>query len=256
MFSKYKRKDILRQPKVYVPPKEQVPFALPKYLKWSIIILIIIIGLGYLLFFSPIFKIRHVEIIGNSSPAVAQLLNSFKSQNIFRLDSSKIQEDLEKNFPEYLEIKVSRGIPNILRTQFTARQAKIVWQSDSNYYLVDKDAYAFLKIDNPPANLIKTIDNKNIPVDLPGQIASNNFIDFLENSKTKLSALQITVDHFEVNETTFQVTAVTDNNIKIIFDVTRNITDQIDAFDKVYQEHKDEIKQYIDLRVEGKVYYQ
>lgn len=256
MFKKNINRPSLRQPKIYVPETEHIKKPLPKYVKILIIFVIALIVLTYLVFFLPVFKIKNLDIMGSPSEQTQTYLESFVGSNVFRLHPSVISDELQIINPEYANIGVSIGIPNTLRVKFEERQPALVWNSGNNFYLVDDNQIAYKKVDTKPDNIILVIDQKAVGIKLPEQIASSNFVEFLKNVKTKVTDSGLEVDHFEINETTFQVEAVTKQGIKIIFDTTRSVSDQIDALSTVYKDHKDAIKQYIDVRVEGKVYYQ
>ena len=248
-------RDLLRQPKIYSAPKEQKEFVLPKFVKILIWISILIIGFIYLIYFSPVFKIKNIQIVGDPQKETIDYLKTLKNQNIFHPITEHQKENILRQHHAQLNIKISKGIPNTLRVIFDARTEKIIWLSGKDSYLVDANGIAFQKEQNS-SNLIKVLDKKEIKVIIPSQVATQNFINFIISSQEKINSYkEFKVDHFEINETTFQVDAITNKNIKIIFDTTRSLSDQIDAFQKVYDEKSAEITEYVDLRVEGVVYY-
>ncbi|HBO60498.1 TPA: hypothetical protein DD449_02355 [Candidatus Berkelbacteria bacterium] len=256
MFSKKKQKGILRQPKIYTAPRDLEKKPMPKFLKLGIFVFIIVLVLLYIILFSPLFKIKNFDLMGNPSDESIAYIEQYKSKNIFSVSAKDIEEYLLEKNSQFSSVEVTLGIPSTLRIKFNERQPVLVWQSNGKNYLVDESAIAFKETDNASPDLILVTDNKNVPVSLPSRIVNSNFIDFLKNAKMKIGKLNLAITKFEVNETTFQVDAATDKNIKIFFDTTKSITDQIDAAQKVYEEKKNEITQYMDVRVEGKVYYQ
>jgi len=247
-------RDILRQPKIYSPPKEQEKFVLPKFLKIIIWVVIILAVLFYLAFFSPVFKIRNLEIVGTPKDETKAYLETFKGSNIFLLKTGPIQQQLVNANPQFLNINIFKGIPNILRVVFEERSPKIIWKSGDNQYLVDDQGIAY-KVSDSAEILPQVTDTKTVVVNLPMQVATSNFIDFVTGAQDQVKISDLKIDHFEIADTIFQVSAVTNKNIKIIFDTTHSLSDQNDAFQKVYSEHKNDIKEYLDVRVEGVVYY-
>lgn len=258
MFGK-KEKNILKQPKIYSPPKEQRPFVFPRYLKVIIAILISIIAVVYLLFFSTIFKINNFDIIGNVSEDSNKNIENARGQNIFIYNSKELEDRLKKDNPQFLNIKVSKGIPNLLRIKIEERSPQIIWKTNDKVFLVDEEGIAFKEIPSEENyTLAQVTDNKNIAITIPSQVATSNFIIFIKDLLNKVNndqSYSVRIDSFQINETIFQVDAITDKGFKMIFDITRPLSDQLDAFLKVYKDHKDDIKEYIDLRVEGWVYY-
>lgn len=256
MFFNKKQKNILRIPKIYSAPKDQIKKPVPKFIKYIILFLVILAGLVYVLFFSSIFTAKNIVTEGRPSDETLTYLEQFKGRNIFMIQAKEIAGVVKEKNTQFKTVDVSLGIPSTLRIIFTERLPVVVWQTNGKSYLLDENAIAFKEVDTPNKDLITIVDNKNIEVNLPVQIASSNFIDFLKNVNSKIGQLDMKILKFEIGETTFQVDAITDKNIKIIFDTTRSVSDQMDAAQKAYKEKKDEIKQYMDVRVEGKVYYQ
>lgn len=247
------RRPSLRQPKVYSPPKEQKSFVFPKWLKIVILIIIGLAALGYFLFYSPFFKIKNIEIIGNPPEEARYTIDSVMGQNIFFLKVGNLENDLIKQNRQFSQIKVYRGIPDTVRVKFEEREAKIIWTTQGKQFLVDKSGIIFKENDGV-TGLPIVIDNKNLTVAISSSIASSNFIDFVRSANLELTNQNLKPTQFEVNETTFQINAIT-STIKIMFNILRPLSDQIDALSKVYPQHQPDIKEYIDLRVEGFVYY-
>lgn len=248
-------KDLLRQPKIYSAPKEHKEFVLPKFIKIIIWLSILIVGLIYLIYFSPVFKIKNIQIVGEPKEESIQYLENFKNKNIFSLKTDSIKEIIFAENPEYQNVKILKGIPNTLRVIFENRTPKIIWISNLDSYLVDASGIVFKK-DNTETNLVKVIDKKGIAVEISSQIATQNFISFVISAQDQINNYSdFKVDHLEINETTFQVEAITNKKIKLIFDTARPLSDQVDAFKKAYEEKKSEITEYMDVRVEGVVYY-
>lgn len=174
----------LRQPKIYNPPRDQNVEVFPKVLVIIILVLIVLIALIYLLIFSPIFKIKTIEIKGNLSPDATSYLDQYKGQNLFVVKSQTISKKLQDKNPEYLSINVYKGIPNILRVEINERRSALVWETQSRDYFVDNDGVAYKMITPEEINDLTTIiDNKNIGINLPNQVATSNFINFVNDAK-------------------------------------------------------------------------
>lgn len=242
-------------PKFFTTPQEKKEFYPSKIWKVILLILIIVLVLVILFFFSPLFKIKNIEIsLANTD--IDSFFNNFKGQNLFLVDTNKTKSDIENKYPEILDVSISKGIPNVLRVKVTERQPKMIWVSGGKKYLVDENGLVFNESDGQINNLPSVTDNKNLQVAILKPVVISSFVNFITDVSVKLAGSDLAIDHFEVNETSFQVDAVTKNNLKIIFDTTRPIDPQINAAQKVYTDHKAEVTKYMDVRVEGKVYYQ
>lgn len=256
MFFSKKQKNILRIPKIYSAPKDQIKKPVPRFIKYLILILAILAGLVYLLFFSSIFTVKNIVTEGSPNDETLTYLQQFKGKNIFMIQAKEIAYVVKEKNTQFKTVDVTLGVPSTLRVIFAERIPVAVWQTNGKSYLLDENAIAFKQTDMLSKDLITVMDSKNIEVIPPVQIASSNFINFIKDVNSKIGQLDMKIVKFEIGETTFQVDAITDKNIKIIFDTTRSVSDQMDAAQKAYKEKKDEIKQYMDVRVEGKVYYQ
>jgi hypothetical protein len=247
-------KDNLRNPKIYNPPREKEKgFNLPKIVYWLAFLLFLVIMLVYWLFFSSYFNIKTVEYVGNVPDEVKEIIETQKGRNIFLINTAQVEEQLLIKNSAFSMIKIYRGIPDTLRLRFEQRNPKIVWQSNGINYLIDENGYVYEE-SKGENNLPIVVDKRALPVEILQQVGSTKFIDFVRNTDKDLDVYGIKVDHFEIDETTFQIDAVTEN-FKIIYDVTRPLSEQNEAFKTIFEKNKDDIKEYVDLRVEGWVYY-
>lgn len=254
MFNRKKSTNTLYQPKVFQAPREQLPKIWSKFLFFLILIILILSGIFYVIFFSSWFKIKNIEIIGNPSTQIRTQLDQFKGKNIFSFKSASLEKELLNSNRNFLTVKIYRGIPDTIRVVFENRIPKLIWQTANQKYFVDENAIIFEEADNS-ADLPLVIDKSNLAIEIPKQIATTNFVDFVKSVDSELVNLKIKIKNYEVSETTFQVTAVASDDLNIIFNTLRPVSEQIDAFKKVYETSKADIREYIDLRVEGKVYY-
>lgn len=253
------KRNSLRQSKVYTPqdighflPETQAAKGLPKHLKIIIVFLVLLTGLSYLFFYSPVFKIKNVLIDGLASN---QELEGLKGKNILFISSGKIKGELEKNYPELNIVQISRGLPDTLRVKLDERQSSMLWQTRNKDYLVDNSGIIYKEVDGV-SDLLKIKDNKDLEVTLNKPVVTENFINFLNDVNSNFNqSTNLSIDHYEINETIFQIDAVTNLGWKIIFDVTRSGKDQLADLSQFLKDHQSEIKDYVDIRVEGRVYY-
>lgn len=254
MFNSNQPKNIHRVPKVFQAPRDEEKSVVPRFIKICIWIVILFLGLGYLIFFSPVFKIKSIEVVGSPSDEVKQKLDALKGKNIFSIPAKPLEDDIIAHNQNYLSVDVFRGIPDTVKVKFQDREAKIIWNTQGQRYLVDKNAILFKELEGS-SDLPIIVDTNNLAVTIPEQVASANFIDFVKSANAALNQTNIVVTEFQIKETTFQIDAVTDKNFRIIFDTLRPLSEQMDAFKIVYEKNSSNIKEYIDLRVEGFVYF-
>lgn len=250
---------LLKNPKVYNPSYAVEKKKFSKVYIYILLILIIFGGLIYFLFYSSFFKIKNVIVENSSNSEISQIFQKLNGSNIFRNNLSKTQAEIAQKFPEVKGVKITRGLPDTLKIQFSQRTAKVVWQTGQKSFLVDSNGEIYQEMplgDSDQANLPVIKDNNNIAVSVGQKILSENFLNFItELNSTFNSATGFKINQFEINETLFQVEATTDQNWKVIFDTTRNVSDQLSDLTKFLTDHKSEVTSYIDLRIEGRVYY-
>lgn len=244
-----------RNPKVF-----NLPFEEPKRKKrplkiWKpLLIIIVLVGVYYFFFMSPVFQIKNIIADRNIPTAVTDYLQKYKGENIFKLKSKQIHDDLLTKYPELVDINVLRGIPDSIKVTFKERSPELIWQSGMQLYLMDDSGIVFKEVQNI-GSLPTVKDNNALPVKMEQQVVTSSFVSFVTDLHNKLAEKGFEIDHFEVNETTFQVEAVTSARLLLKFDVTRAVDDQISDLEKFWQDHSSEPKSYIDLRVAGKVFY-
>lgn len=248
-----------KQPKIYNPPQEPQRTGngkLAKIITLLLLIIVILGGLIYLFFYSSVFKIKNIILENAQNQSVSRYLEKYQGKNIILLNASQVKTDIYTNFPELENLKIIRGLPDTLKVQLEERLSRIVWQTQDKNYLVDGLGRIYQETEEL-TELPKVKDNKNIAVEINQVVASQNFIDFISQLYSQFSqSCGFNITRFEVNETIFQVNALTDQGWQVIFDVTRKADSQLADLNLFLAGHKNEIEKYIDLRVEGRVYFQ
>lgn len=240
-------------PKTFSAPKTKKPKKFPKFLVILGLIILIGAGLYYWVYYSTFFQIKNIVITGGSLENLDQ--NSLKGQNILLINLNSLKTKIRESHPEIGEVKIIRGLPDTLKIESQPNQASLVWQTGSNQYLVDNEGIIFGLLQGQ-TDLPLISDQKNVNVQVGKKVVTVNFIDFVKTLLGKFpDATGFKIVNFEINDTVFQVNALTDQGWFIKFDTTRSADDQLEALKKVLAEHKDEIHEYADVRVEGKVYF-
>ncbi|MFH1519085.1 MAG: cell division protein FtsQ/DivIB [Candidatus Omnitrophota bacterium] len=101
--------------------------------------LILLIGLGYAIYTSGVFKIKAEGIKDPQQLLSKSLKERITDKSLFSLDIKSIYSSLIRAHPEYKEIQVYRVFPSSLTIEATKRNpfAQI---KDKNFYPVDKEA--------------------------------------------------------------------------------------------------------------------
>lgn len=248
-------------PKVFNPPPSREKTTNSSLIKKAIVFLFTIVllaGLGYLFFFSAIFQIKNIivdENLKSDSSSPVYNWEILKNKNIFILRTANIKKEILKNSPDLIDIKIVRGLPDTLKIEGRQDQAEIIWLSQDRKYFVNSEGMIFQEV-NGQTDLPIVQDEKNLAVSLRQAVASKNFVDFVNNLNNRFFLkVGFKIVYFRVRETVFQIDALTDEGFYIKFDTTRNIEDQLNGLSKFLEGHKEEVHEYADVRVEGRVYY-
>lgn len=252
-----------RHPKIYsTTPQDEEEFHLPSWVIWLVVLLIVVGAIVWFLFYSDYFKIKNIEINGSLNPAVKTEIESLKGQNIILLSLSNQEEKLANKQTSIKSIDIDRGIPDILRVKVEVRQPKINWKTGDKNYYIDLEGRAFSLpseddlTEEEKNNLIKITDTRSVAVKEGQQILTKEFIDFATEIYGKFAAFSgANINEIKIGETTFQIEVMTDKNFYVIFDTTREAEPQLKGLQKVIKDHFSEVKEYIDMRIEGKAYY-
>jgi len=224
----------------------------------NVLIFGIVLFLIYFLLYSPKFRISDIIVEGNSLLAQDEVINAVPKDNIFRLNTKNLKNKLRKDHPEIQSVEIYRGIPNALKIVIIEYDGKVVWQSNGNKYLISSQGEVVRLIKGSEgAGLPVIIDDKNLPV-TPGELmVSPSFIAFITNVYGELfTTVNIHPDHFEINETTFDVNLYTDAGFYIKLDSLRSSKQQLDNLKMVLVSKRSDVHQYVDVRINGWAYYQ
>lgn len=250
-----------QNPKIYVStppqPKAKKYYQRPNF--WKIVFLLtMVIVLSWFLFFSSFFKIASFQIEGAADPSIqSEIDKNFIGKNIFFLNTDGIKKIIRRLQPTAVNIDLRRGIPNLIRIKIENEQPTAVWQTGDKSYLLSKDGFILgTAPDILPSSLVKIIDKQNLPVLENQEVATGRFLDFVTKVRDKMkNDLSLETEEVWIEDSTFQVTFKT-TNFSVIFDTTRDLDNQVGGLKTVLDKHKAEITKYVDLRVNGRAYWQ
>jgi hypothetical protein len=104
--------------------------------------------------------------------------------------------------------------------------------------------------------LPKVIDKKNFSVSPGKKLVSPNFIAFIVNiNQGFFNAVNIKPLDFEVDETTFDVVLRTEAGFYVKLNSLRSSKKQLENLKLVLVNKRPEIKEYVDIRIDGWAYY-
>lgn len=228
---------------------------------------LMILGLATLLFIiwflfgSNYFKVKEITTSGSLNPEVQSEIDSFKGKNIFTFVLGNTEEELKQKQSSINKISILRGIPDMLRINVEVRQPIIAWKSQDKTYYIDKNGIIF-EFNGESADywqnqkLPTVFDQKNLNFAVGKQIVSPDFVQFtVDVNKLIGEKTSKKFQEARINETTYQLEVLLDNNIRVLFDTLRKAEVQVNVLAKIFDQYQNDIHEYVDLRVEGRVYY-
>ncbi len=238
-----------------------------------ILITIVLAGaIFYFLFISRYFEITDVAVTGvresiieNIEDEVEEKVEGMRIKNIFLFRASKTEKELEKKFYLLKSVRVCRKLPGIIKIEASEKEPVAIIHSGQHYFFLDADSFAFeeVSLTRLAVTALPIIENKgsNKKIEIGDKVLSPRFMDFVLKlqevlpAETELEIIEISIPAFASREVHVRVK----DNILIYFDIQRTVESQVLALKKtlaevITQEEREQL-QYIDLRVENKVFY-
>ncbi len=248
--------------------KERKSFNLLTLFK-IILLIVVIVSVGYFFYYSSFFNVTSIEIEGSELVERRQLeeltynyLDS-NENNIWKFNGYGLRQTIEDQFPIIDQVIIQKGIPDTIRVVVYEREPKLIWVSDSQKYLVDQQGYAFINLDDYQekkdhfqSSLIRIIDRSDLSVGSNQRLVSRDWVNFvLQLDKRLLNDFNLPAKKYYITETAFDLYVVSEIG-EIIFDTNRPIGEQLSALRTTRESVSKKNFNYLDLRINGWVYYQ
>lgn len=262
--TKYKRTQNFRQQKIYIEKKEKKKTDYSKFNSFfsfkRFFVLLIIILLVWWIFFSKSFSVKDIIVQGNNLIPSEKISSEVPlNQNIFLLRSKEIENNIKAKIPEVDEVQVYKGFPDAVKVVVIEYDQSTVWKSGMSYFLLDSQGRVYKDITNDIGkfgDLAVVEDTKQMKFDLGQQIVSPGFVAFVGNIKSIFTEnTNLNIDRFSISETTFDLNLYTKEGIYIKFDTSRSSKKQMDDLKSVLVQKRADIKEYVDMRIDGWAYY-
>lgn len=236
-------------------------------------ILFLFLVLSYTLFFSPIFKIKEIKVSGNRAISNEEIRDSldkflkkkilifFNKNNIFLVTEDGVEKVIFKDFPRVLSIKINKDIfKKTIDLKIVERKEAGIFCKKECYY-IDEDGVIFEEAPQTSGTLILVIkDNSEGEAEMGKSIVEEKFMAELIDLRSYLSSqLNLKVLDFTIeSDDSGDFKINTNEEWYILLDRSRDLKNQLEALRLVLEEKIKEGRQkleYIDLRIENRVYY-
>lgn len=118
-------------------------------------LLIVIAGVGYLLFISPVLGVKSVAITGGSAELTTQVrgvVDIPEGTPLARVDLDAVAADVEA-IPEVYAVEVARGWPDTLNIVVTPRVPVAVTSANGQFWVLDQTGDPYLAVSAPPPGM-------------------------------------------------------------------------------------------------------
>lgn len=253
--------------KLKQPTKKASNGLFRKILRLSIYATIIFL-LFYSVIISSLFRIKSIEVSGNQTLSedaiknqVLEVINgSLINQNILFVPGQTIETNLKKNNYQISKAKIERKLFNTVKITITEQKPSILWRSGNTLSVFASNGHAY---SGEPSEQLKkslptVVDTSNLPVKTGEKSLTESFVSFVSELHARLPEKGVVASEYQVQETTTDLYVVTQAGYKIRFDTTRSVNDQLTDLVAVLDELKKQGKkpaEYIDLRINGRVFY-
>lgn len=143
-----------------------------KVLTWGIVITVISVGLGLLLYFTPIMSVRNLVVDGLQAVPRDEVVAAAAVRTgtpLLQVDTDKVA-DRVATIPRVASVRVQREYPSSLRVTVVERVAVAVKDLPDGTHLFDRDGVDFAIAPPPPGVAYLDVDNPG-PSDPPTKAA-------------------------------------------------------------------------------------
>lgn len=220
----------------------------------NIIYLAVIVFILYALFFSSYFKVQNVEVNGVKSVEISDYLHrTLVGRNIVLFQTGSYLRDLIKLYPVLSEVDIVRGLPHTIKINLNERDQVLIWCNNSGCFNIDTYGYAYEKVEKPTDKVI-LYDDGNIEIKEGTRVTTPQFIAFFLDAIKQFDANSVKIKEARISETTFKVSFVSGEGWQAILDSSSSLSNQISSVMQVLKNNRADLKEYVDVRVEGVAY--
>ncbi len=236
----------------------------PISLSWFyiLIIFLLIIGSGYLIFFSGLLNINNYNVEGYDHPELVKSLileeteDNFIKSNILFFPKNHLTNVLSGD-PQIEDIIIKKKYPDTILVIIKETKPSIIWISAGDkYFISDRGEVLGEAADE---NLPEIFDAANIKPKIGERVASPTFINFIKIIYEKFEGVTGTkIARINIFDILSDVHVLSTDGWTVYLDSSKDIDTQLSNLIRVLEEaKKDGTKniEYIDMRVKGKIFY-
>jgi len=237
------------------------------------ILIALLFGLGFwLTLFSPLFQIQLILISGNETissseiekliyPEIENQILLLKTKSIFVLNTNKVKDKIQTNYPVIDELRVKKLFPNSVAITIEERKRFALWRGQNSCFFIDKKGIVFEQADqDEQADLIIFSEQPQTEIGLNSNAIAPKTLDQIIKIKQEIEAkTDLRIQDFTLFESEARLNVKTTEGWQIYFylegDLDWKLIELELILDKQLPLDKRQDLEYIDLRY-SKAYYQ
>jgi len=273
MFRKKEKEKISTRPKI-----EEKPSAFFKIVYF--LLLIAFFGVTvYVLIFSNFLQVNNINIQGTSELKYEDVYGKLEASisgkyfvfipkdNFIIISSKRIKKDLSEEFRKIRSVEVKKTFPDRIDVKIEERKALIVWCAGSSCYIIDEQGYAYTEANFESEeirqnNLIKITDLSGKSLELGEKILEPEYVNFIFNIRDVIER-ETGIGISDEYQTQFRISGeihIKTSDGWYVYLSSDLPLDQSARTLKAFLEKEipNELRpelEYVDLRVENKVFY-
>jgi len=241
---------------------------------WLAVVLAVISGITYFLFFSKLFNVREISIDNSSlvdNQEVRSVVDRYLEQkffflprfsNIFFVNPDKLQSLISESFPQAKNIFITKKYFHRLTVALERKETAGIWCfKDAKCFYFDREGTAFDTAINSDGPLFLNIYDKTRAIEKPGEkVAGPDLINFILNARREVEKLKIDISKIIIpEEERFRVNVLTGEGWELYLNTEDDLQNQISVLNifltqKISPEKRSQLR-YIDVRIPNRVYY-
>ena len=234
---------------------------------------VVLVGAGiYMFFYSGWLDITQTSLNGLTSITGEEIYASFNSiiqgdilpildiqlqKNIFFFNPSPVRETILAQFPVIKDIKISKDFPHSVSIDITERTAIGTWCFNEECMYFDEEGVLWGKALKSSGTLLLIVDDLRLVSEDSRNKIDNDLLEKILKTVETVKALELKVRRIEITQDSIgDFKIYTMQGYYLTFNTESDIDYQINIL-RIFLDDKpnDFRPEYIDLRVEGRIYY-
>ena len=232
-------------------------------------------GLTYVVIWLPYFWIENINIEDNMTYISSLEIEEFvPKKSIFLISIDQIKNEILDKYPEIKIVEIKKRLPNTLNIKIQERKNIGVWcqieleerlisteeliekeikRKINECFYFDSDGIIFREASLIKGSLVLNVYGTKKPIKIRDNVMSPKLVEFILTIRQRLPEI---IDFEIVSFEDLRVT--TSRGYQVYFNPTYSVGSQLEALRIVIEkEIKQELNslEYIDLKIEGRVYY-